>query len=35
MKITDCSFTNSDSEYNLIKEFLLEVETYPLNFCRK
>jgi ribosomal protein S18 acetylase RimI-like enzyme len=28
MKITDCSFTNSDTEYNLIKEFLLEVETY-------
>jgi ribosomal protein S18 acetylase RimI-like enzyme len=29
MKITDCSFTNSDIEYNLIKELLLEVETYP------
>ena len=29
MKITDCSFTNSDSEYNLIKELLLEIETYP------
>ncbi|MFC1975592.1 GNAT family N-acetyltransferase [Chloroflexota bacterium] len=29
MKITDCSFTNSDTEYNLIKEFLLEVEPYP------
>jgi ribosomal protein S18 acetylase RimI-like enzyme len=29
MKITDCSFTNSNTEYNLIKEFLLEVETYP------
>ncbi len=29
MKITDCSFTNSDAEYNLLKEFLLEVETHP------
>jgi ribosomal protein S18 acetylase RimI-like enzyme len=29
MKITDCSFTNGDTEYNLIKELLLEVETYP------
>ena len=29
MKVTDCSFTNSDTEYNLIKEFLLEIETYP------
>jgi len=29
MKITDCSFTNSDPEYNLIKELLLEVEIYP------
>ncbi len=29
MKITDCSFTNSDTEYNLIKELLLEVENYP------
>lgn len=29
MKITDCSFTNSDTEYHLIKELLLEVETYP------
>ena len=29
MKIIDRSFTNSDAEYNLIKEFLLSVETYP------
>jgi ribosomal protein S18 acetylase RimI-like enzyme len=29
MKITDYSFTNNDVEYNLIKELLLEVETYP------
>jgi hypothetical protein len=29
MKITDYSFTNNDAEYNLIKELLLEVETYP------
>lgn len=29
MKITDYSFTNNDTEYNLIKEFLLEIETYP------
>jgi len=29
MKITDCSFTNSNTEYNLVKELLLEVETYP------
>ena len=29
MKITDYSFTNNDTEYNLIKELLLEVETYP------
>jgi len=29
IKITDHSFTNSDTEYNLIKEFLLKVETYP------
>jgi ribosomal protein S18 acetylase RimI-like enzyme len=29
MKITDYSFTNSDTEYNLIKELLLEIETYP------
>lgn len=29
MKITDFSFTNSDSEYNRIKEFLLEIEAYP------
>jgi ribosomal protein S18 acetylase RimI-like enzyme len=29
MKITDFSFTNSNSEYNLIKELLLEIETYP------
>ena len=29
MKITDGSFANSDSEYNLLKKFLLEIETYP------
>ena len=29
MKITDCSFTNNDTEYNLIKKLLLEVEAYP------
>ena len=29
MKITDCSFTNNDTEYNLIKKLLLDVETYP------
>jgi ribosomal protein S18 acetylase RimI-like enzyme len=29
MKITDCSFTNNDTEYTLIKELLLEVESYP------
>ncbi|MEM8531550.1 MAG: GNAT family N-acetyltransferase [Chloroflexota bacterium] len=29
MKITDYSFTNNDTEYQLIKELLLEVETYP------
>jgi ribosomal protein S18 acetylase RimI-like enzyme len=29
MKITDCAFTNSDPEYNLIKELLLEIETRP------
>jgi ribosomal protein S18 acetylase RimI-like enzyme len=29
MKITGCSFTNSDTEYNLIKDLLLDVETYP------
>jgi hypothetical protein len=29
MKVTGCSFTNSDAEYNLIKAFLLEIETYP------
>jgi ribosomal protein S18 acetylase RimI-like enzyme len=29
MKIIDCSFTNSNTEYNLIKEFLLSAETYP------
>ena len=29
MKITDSSFTNNDAEYNLIKELLLEIETYP------
>ena len=29
MKITDYSFTNNDTEYNLIKELLLEIETYP------
>jgi len=29
MKIIDCSFTNSDREYNLIKDFLSSVETYP------
>lgn len=29
MKITDCSFTNSDTEYNLLKELLLEIEAYP------
>jgi len=29
MKITDYSFTNNDTEYNLIKELLLEVEIHP------
>jgi ribosomal protein S18 acetylase RimI-like enzyme len=29
MKITDYSFTNNDTEYNLIKELLREVEIYP------
>src|SRR5262245_8992918 len=29
MKITDASFTNSDTEYHLIKALLLEVESYP------
>ena len=29
MKITDFSFTNSDTEYNLIKKLLLEIETHP------
>ena|SRR5688572_13702419 len=29
MKVTDYSFTNNDTEYNLIKELLREVETYP------
>ena len=29
MKITDCLFTNTDAEYNLIKELLLEIESYP------
>ena len=29
MKITDHSFTNNDTEYNLIKELLLDLETYP------
>lgn len=29
MKITDHPFTNTDAEYNLIKQLLLEVETHP------
>ena len=29
MEIIDRSFTNSDTEFNLIKEFLFDVETYP------
>jgi len=29
MNITDHSFTNTDAEYNLIKELLLEIETHP------
>ncbi len=29
MNITDYSFTNNDSEYKLIKELLLEIETHP------
>lgn len=29
MKITDYSFTNSDAEYNLLKELVLELERYP------
>lgn len=29
MKITDYSFTNQVSEYNLIKKLLLEIENYP------
>ncbi|NOK58790.1 MAG: N-acetyltransferase [Chloroflexi bacterium AL-W] len=29
MKITDYAFTNNNTEYQLIKELLLEVETYP------
>ncbi len=29
MKITDYSFTNTDAEYNLLKELLLEIETHP------
>lgn len=29
MKIIDCSFTNSDAEYRLIKGLLLEVEGFP------
>lgn len=29
MKITDHPFTNNDTEYNLIKELLLEIETHP------
>ena len=29
MRVTDFSFTNDDTEYKLIKELLLKVETYP------
>lgn len=29
MKITDSPFTNNDTEYNLIKELLLEIENHP------
>ena len=29
MEITDYPFANTDAEYNLIKELLLEIETYP------
>jgi ribosomal protein S18 acetylase RimI-like enzyme len=29
MKITDFSFTNNDTEYNLIKKLLLEIENHP------
>ena len=29
MEIADCSFTNNDAEYGLIKKLLLEVEAYP------
>ncbi|MCB9423147.1 MAG: GNAT family N-acetyltransferase [Ardenticatenaceae bacterium] len=29
MKIANCSFTNSDAEYNLIKKLLLEIENRP------
>ena len=29
MKITDHDYTNNDSEYKLIKELLLEIETHP------
>ena len=29
MNITDCTFTNRDTDYNLIKDLLLHIETYP------
>jgi ribosomal protein S18 acetylase RimI-like enzyme len=29
MKLTDYAFTNNNSEYKLIKELLLDIETYP------
>lgn len=29
MSVTDHSFTNTDAEYNLIKELLLEIESFP------
>ena len=29
MQITDHAFTNRDAEYDLIRAFLLQVQTYP------